>query len=568
MILTMFKGTSIKQKLIRISMPATIAALFLIGSILSTYNLIALRNKIIQNAIIHAKIIGDNCTASLSFNNPKDAEETLLALREDLHAVYAAVYTKEGKIFAKYQRDKNKNEFAPPLPQDEGYHFGFNHLKLFQPVMLENERIGTIFIQADLKEFHSSFLWLGVSFLIGITVSLYIAFFLLSRLQQEITNPIHDLTQLMHTISKEKNYSVRSGVQQRQDELGTLSEGFNEMLEQIQTRDMELESHRRNLEKLVDGRTVELATANVQLERDFIELKQAEEALKGSEEKFRRLVENLRQEYFFYRHGTDGVFTYLSPSITEVLGYSQEEFLKHYSEHLTDNPINKQVEHHTNLSIQGIQQPPFEVEIYHKDGGIRRLEVTESPVFDNKGSVVAVEGLAHDITERKRMEEELKALSLNDGLTGLYNRRGFITLAEQQLKFTNRMKRGMVLLFADLDDLKLINDSFGHQGGDQALIDTAYLLKNTFRGSDIIARIGGDEFVVLALDTHETYCEVLISRLKKNISIHNTKEGRPYKLMLSVGTAYYDSGNPCSIEQLLERADKMMYEEKQRKSKI
>jgi diguanylate cyclase (GGDEF)-like protein/PAS domain S-box-containing protein len=250
-----------------------------------------------------------------------------------------------------------------------------------------------------------------------------------------------------------------------------------------------------------------------------------------------------------------------------VLGYSQEEFLKHYTEYLTDNPVNKEVEHRTNLSIQGVQQPPYEVEIYHKDGSIRRLEVTEFPVFDNKGNVVAVEGLAHDITERRRMEEGLKALSLNDGLTGLYNRRGFITLAEQQLKFADRVKRGTVLLFADLDGLKLINDSFGHREGDRALIDTAYLLKNTFRGSDIIARIGGDEFVVLALDTHEAYCEVLISRLKKNISVHNTDEGRPYKLMLSVGTAPYDPENPCTIEQLLERADKMMYEEKQRKLK-
>jgi diguanylate cyclase (GGDEF)-like protein/PAS domain S-box-containing protein len=172
-----------------------------------------------------------------------------------------------------------------------------------------------------------------------------------------------------------------------------------------------------------------------------------------------------------------------------------------------------------------------------------------------------------DVTERKRMEEELKALSLNDGLTGLYNRRGFITLAEQQLKFAYRMKRGIVLLFADLDGLKLINDNFGHREGDRALIDTAYLLKNTFRGSDITARIGGDEFVVLALDTNEAYCEVLISRLKKNISIHNTKEDRPYKLMLSVGTAHYDPENPCTIEQLLEYADKLMYEEKQRKIK-
>ena len=171
-------------------------------------------------------------------------------------------------------------------------------------------------------------------------------------------------------------------------------------------------------------------------------------------------------------------------------------------------------------------------------------------------------------TECKRTEEELKALSLRDELTGLYNRRGFITLAEQQLKFADRMEKRMLLLFADLDGMKYINDRFGHHEGDSALIVTGYILKEIFRKSDIIARIGGDEFVVLAMETHDATEKIYTDRLKEFLDTYNTKVNHGYKLMLSIGIAHYDPASPCSIEQLVKRADKLMYEQKQRKQEI
>lgn len=136
----------------------------------------------------------------------------------------------------------------------------------------------------------------------------------------------------------------------------------------------------------------------------------AEEALQESEYKFRNLVENLKNEYFFYAHDTKGIFSYVSPSINSILGYSVNEFLTHYSAYLTSNPINRIAVHHTDLSIKGIQQPPFEVEIYHKNGSVHRLEVLESPRFKDS-AVNAVEGIAHDITARKKMERELNELN-------------------------------------------------------------------------------------------------------------------------------------------------------------
>ncbi len=148
-------------------------------------------------------------------------------------------------------------------------------------------------------------------------------------------------------------------------------------------------------------------------------------------------------------------------------------------------------------------------------------------------------------------------------LTGLYNRRGFLTLAEQELKMANRLKRGMFLLFADLDDLKGINDNYGHQEGDRALIAVANVIKETYRDPDIIARIGGDEFVVLAIEgTSESSAENLRIRLNRNLGLFNARREPSYKLSLSMGVVRYDPDQPASVEELIAEADKRMYEEK------
>jgi len=147
---------------------------------------------------------------------------------------------------------------------------------------------------------------------------------------------------------------------------------------------------------------------NVGFFTDITERKLAEQARQETEQKYRRIVESLRQEYFFYSHGPDGVFTYVSPSITNVLGYSQKDFLTHYTKYLTDSYINTAAVYHTNLSIKGKQQPPYEVEIYHNDGTVHRLEVTELPVFDSGGAVVAVEGIAHNITDHRKAQDALR----------------------------------------------------------------------------------------------------------------------------------------------------------------
>jgi len=168
--------------------------------------------------------------------------------------------------------------------------------------------------------------------------------------------------------------------------------------------------------------------------------------------------------------------------------------------------------------------------------------------------------------ERKRMEEEIREMSFQDEMTKLYNRRGFITLAEQQLKAANRAGRPMRLTFVDCDGLKRINDTLGHEAGNQVLIETADILRQTFRESDILARMGGDEFAVLAIETAELGPEAFSQRLQWNIDQLNSAASRLYRLSMSWGTALYDPASPVSLDQLMSAADSLMYVQKKAKS--
>jgi len=166
--------------------------------------------------------------------------------------------------------------------------------------------------------------------------------------------------------------------------------------------------------------------------------------------------------------------------------------------------------------------------------------------------------------ERERLLRQIQAMSLGDELTGLYNRRGFFTLADQQLRLVRRHAGEMVLFYVDLDGMKPINDLLGHRAGDAALVEAAEVLRTCFRTTDIVARIGGDEFVALALGVGESGEAVIRKRLQGELDARNAQPGRAFRLELSIGTACLGVDAEGGIDALLARADAAMYEEKQK----
>ena len=145
------------------------------------------------------------------------------------------------------------------------------------------------------------------------------------------------------------------------------------------------------------------------LEAEVAETRQLKEALRESEDRYARLQENVKEEFLFFRHDTKGKFTDVSPSYANILGYTPEEYIGlELGDQWSSNPINVEALKKTELSCQGVKQPPYELEIYHKCGALRRFSIIETPIFDEKSRVVAVEGIARDITEKRKIEEQLE----------------------------------------------------------------------------------------------------------------------------------------------------------------
>jgi diguanylate cyclase (GGDEF)-like protein/PAS domain S-box-containing protein len=324
----------------------------------------------------------------------------------------------------------------------------------------------------------------------------------------------------------------------------------------------ELRRAGQELEAGVKDRTSQLREANEQLEMEIAKQGKADRELRASEEKYRSLVESTDDS--IYLVDRDYRYLFMNKKHGARLGVSRDEVLgqeygKYHSAEETEwfvKSVGKVFE--TGKSFYEEHRSP-------RDG--RHFLLTLSPVKAEDESIEAVTVNSKEITERKLMEEELRALSLTDELTGLYNRRGFYTLAKQELKTARRLKGGTYLLFADFDNLKRINDTLGHEEGDVALIETANILRDCFRESDIIGRIGGDEFAVLMLADTDADLEKVSARLRNTLISHNALRDDRYKISLSAGIVHHDPESTRTLEELLVQADKLMFVQKKKKQK-
>jgi len=261
-----------------------------------------------------------------------------------------------------------------------------------------------------------------------------------------------------------------------------------------------------------------------------------------------------------------GTWLRVNRSLCELVGYSEEELLRSNFQSITHaDDVGNDLANLYRL-IQG-ETPTCQVEkrYVHKLGQVVWAMNSVSLVHDSEDNPAHFIFQIQDISERKRAESALRSLSLVDELTGLYNRRGFLAVTEQYLESFQRSDNSLVVLYADLDGLKRINDSLGHLEGDRALMRTAEILKEAFRSSDIIARLGGDEFVLLASVGADESAESLTERLQQKIDLANAQRNRPYDLSISIGVTHFDPDEACTIEELMARADSVMYEEKRRK---
>jgi diguanylate cyclase (GGDEF)-like protein len=299
--------------------------------------------------------------------------------------------------------------------------------------------------------------------------------------------------------------------------------------------------------------------------RDVTERKRMEEQLARSEARFRAAIDGSFDGFLVLeavrntdRKIVDFIYSELNPRAEaliarprwQVIGRRMSDVFPAAAERYLDK-LAGVVETRTPLEE--------EVEGSSPNGGRQWLHHQIIPLGD--GLAIT----ARDVTDQRHAQEELRALTLVDELTGLYNRRGFLMLAEQHMRLIKRGGPASILVSIDLDGFKGVNDVYGHGEGDVALRRVANVLRIAFRDSDILARFGGDEFVVLALDCGDMR-DTLIERVMTALEADNVRAARPYSLSLSIGTARFDPFARVPIDQLMAEADVKLYEEKRRRT--
>ena len=310
-----------------------------------------------------------------------------------------------------------------------------------------------------------------------------------------------------------------------------------------------------------DGKIIRLQGAF----QDITTRKQAEQALRESEEQYKQIIEHASD--IIYKTNATGRFSFVNPTIRKILQYTEEELLSmHYLDVIRPDQRQAVRRTYTRQLVRKTPNTYYELIAVAKDGTELWLgQHTQLLSKDNR--VIGFQAICRDITQKKQTEDQLRHLALTDELTGLYNRRGFMALAEHQLKLAlnKRIEKKLLVLYVDLDGLKQINDRFGHDEGSRAIIRTAEILKQSFRHSDLVARLGGDEFVVLAIEANEENTEMIIARLQENFKNHNAQDSHPCKIAISFGIARFESELEFQIENLINRADEQMYHQKKRK---
>jgi len=291
---------------------------------------------------------------------------------------------------------------------------------------------------------------------------------------------------------------------------------------------------------------------------DITERHRMEKALRQSEERYRTILESIQEGYF--EIDLAGEYTFVNDSMCRIHGYSKEELMGMNNRQHTDKENAKKVFQTFNkVYNSGEPAEGFDWQIIRKDGTKRYIETSVSLKKDSSGKPMGFRGIIRDITERKQAEERIEYLATHDALTGLPNRLMFSQLLNQAIQSAQRHKRQLAVFFIDLDRFKTINDSLGHEAGDQLLQEMAIRFKQSLRAVDVVGRLGGDEFIILIEDVDELSQvgtlahKILSSAIKPMILL-----GEECRITASIGISVYPRDGEDE-QTLMKNADMAMY---------
>jgi len=401
---------TIRKKLIALIMLTCTLALLLTGIMFVAWEREVSRQAIVTNISTQAKIVAENCKAALVFNDNEDASETLKSLNADSSVDFACLFDVNSEVIATYERNIEFKDIKEIEIEDDGFNFNKDHLTVFQSVYLDDEKIGVIYLKANLDLVHSAMKQNIVIIAGFIGMAAAAAYLISSLLQSVISGPILKVAQIAKRISEKKDYSVRA-IKHGNDEIGILVDAFNDMLKQIYNRDLKLRETNEELEQKVGERTETLRRMNKKLTEDIAHRKEMEKALRKSEKRFSDIL--LNSADWIWEVDKDGRYTYASGKVKDILGYDAKELIgKTPFEFMAPDEAKK---------VSGVFQKLIEkkqvlsdIENWNltKNGEKVCLLTNGTPIFDDFGELIGYRGVDKNITDRKRAMEQLQQTNL------------------------------------------------------------------------------------------------------------------------------------------------------------
>ena len=382
----LFRDWSIRHKLTGLFVVMACITAVTLSLPIGVFDFMGLRRAMARDLATLADVLARNSTAALTFRDASGARDVLQALRAEPSVTAACIYTDDGKPFAKYVREGRGSDFVPPLAEEPITRFERRRLILFRNIVLDNEIVGTIYVESDLRRLDERLREYTVAFFVMMVVTLCLAVLIAARLQRPISRPLSDLVRTARAISSASDYSIRADLPNR-DEFGLLVSAFNGMLDQIEKRDQQLREHREQLEEEIASRTADLLAANTQLQLHAAALRATANSI---------AITDLK-----------GTIVWTNPAFSALSGYSADEVLGKNPRLLSSGKQNKAFYSRMWATIASGETWRGEIVNRSKDGSLSPEEMTITPVLSPAGKITHFVAVKQDITERKRAEEAL-----------------------------------------------------------------------------------------------------------------------------------------------------------------
>ncbi len=461
-----FHQLSIRKKLITMMLSVAMSALLIGFGVVIFSDIREYKVNMSHNTVINAQMVGEYSVSPLAFGDQEGAKEVLEHLSSISSVSNARLYDSDGVLFASYDRS-GITDLEPPDMSGEFAGYAGDWLHVVQQVVYRGEHYGTIYLRASTEALADKirtyiYTMLGLMLTLGL-----LSYYLARRLQGVISEPLYELARVTHRIREEENYSFRV-TKRGDDEIGMLYDAFNNMMERIWNRRQERD---RALQALFDEK-----------ERAQVTLQSIGDGVVTTD--------------------THGVVQYLNTVAEKLTGWRTDEaeglpleqvfkIVNEITREETENPVSRC------LREQCIVELANHTVLICKDGREVAIEDSAAPIRNQRGVIVGVVLVFHDVTASRKLSQQLAYQARHDALTGLINRREFEERLNSAMEQARMEQCDHALLYMDLDQFKVVNDTCGHVAGDELLRQVTSLLQTKMRRRDTLARLGGDEFAVL-----------------------------------------------------------------------